>query len=290
VQRHDNIELHNYYDDEDETGNVPHDYLLKLQDVNAESIKNGQTLKKQGDFFVPADFPTFDVNHKHNSDYLRLDGTNKPTADLDINAKRLTNLGEPVLPDDAATKSMIDDIVWRRPVLDIVAEYPEFPEYGDRYAISSFAEVEALRGQIIEYTDKWVITPAEFGNAFFSIDDKKPYYWNGTSFVAFGTGSGGGASKFFDLSDVVATNPQVGDIFCVNANGELENKPAWMFPPDERYVTIPRVEEGREFHIMFSDGSNGSFTNGIRTNRFKQLDMDNNRMRNAVIDCGAYYG
>lgn len=289
--RHDNVEIHNYYDDENDTGNVPHDYLLKLQDVNAETIKNGQVLIRQGDNFIPGDFPTVDLNHNHDNTYLKRDGTNLPTANLNMGGKRLTNLGEPVEATDAATKGMINAFVWKNPVKDIVAEYPESPVNGDRYAISELAE-ETIRGKIIEYNNGWDVVDATYGNAFFSIQDKKPYYWNGIAFVAFGTGSGGGASAFVDLTDVTATSPSQGDVYVVDATGNLVNRNIFSLVGDngELYLQVPVVEVDRTNHVIFSNGTKGTFTNGIKTDEFKRLDMAHNRIKDAIIDCGAYYG
>ena len=56
---------------------------------------------------------------------------------------------------------MVDDIVWRAPVISIRSTYPPNPTNGDRYAIGIDAEDETIRGQIVEYQNGWVITAAK---------------------------------------------------------------------------------------------------------------------------------
>lgn len=184
-ERHNNHTLHNYYNTVTGTGNVPHDKLSNLTDVYAVGMRTGQVLVKNSIGFVPADLPTFNPNHTH-LEYLKVDGSNSPTANLNMDDHRITNLAEPVNPSDAATKSMVDAIVWRKPVIAILSAYPANPINGDRYAISHLASDDSIRGQIIEYKNGWVITAAYYGNAFFNIQDKRPYYWNGSIFNTFG--------------------------------------------------------------------------------------------------------
>lgn len=184
-ERH-NLSSHVYYNPVTETGNLPHDKLSKLEDVGVNGIQNGQILHYQSGYFIPRDLPVYDINHKHNDDYIRRDGTNTPTSNLNMDGRRLINLGTPINATDAATKGMIDAIVWRAPVIAIVNSYPASPVNGNRYAVSHNAEDDSIRGQIIEYQNGWKITPAVFGNAFFNIQDKKPYYWSGTMFNTFG--------------------------------------------------------------------------------------------------------
>jgi len=288
TQRHENVDLHNYYDGvDDEIGNVPHDYLRKLQDVNVGNMQNGQVFVKQGEFFVPGDLPVFDVNHNHDNLYLRKDGSS-----LDADGKRITDVGEPILPTDAATKGMVDAFVWKNPVNDIVVEYPSNPSNGSRYAISQLAEDELIRGQIIERVNgAWVITDAKPGISFYSIQDKKVYYWNGTAFV-ISSGGSGGASAFVDLSDVTATDVKEADVFVVDSTGQLVNRNIFSLVTQNEnlFLRVPLVQSSRVNHVVFSDGDKGTFTNGIKTDEYSRFDLANNKIANAIIDCGAYYG
>ncbi len=59
-----NLHSHVYYTPVTETGNLPHDKLSKLQDVNVENIQNGQILHYQSGSFIPRDLPVYDANHK----------------------------------------------------------------------------------------------------------------------------------------------------------------------------------------------------------------------------------
>lgn len=185
LTRHSGI-IHDFYNETTRRGQIPHDYLVNLKDVNVTGMQNGQVLVKQGDFFVPSDFPEEVGEHTHDSVYIKRNGTNTPTANLDMGGWRLKNVGTPINPADAATKEMVDAIVWRRPVIAIMDYYPSNPVNGNRYAISHLAEDDSIRGQIIEYQNGWKITAAYYGNAFFNIQDKKLYYWNGSVFNTIG--------------------------------------------------------------------------------------------------------
>lgn len=43
--------------------------------------------------------------------YMRLDGTNKPTADLNVNSHKLTNVSIPTADSDTCTKAYVDNEV-----------------------------------------------------------------------------------------------------------------------------------------------------------------------------------
>ena len=52
-----------------------------------------------------------DITDTLDPTYLRLDGTNSPTANIDLANKRVTNAGDPVDPQDYTTKSYVDYFV-----------------------------------------------------------------------------------------------------------------------------------------------------------------------------------
>jgi len=58
----------------------------------------------------------------------------------------------------------------------------------------------------------------------------------------------------------------------------------------EDYLTPPSIEVGTSNNVLFSDGDGGTFTNGIKTNEYDQFDVNFNRIKNSIIDCGAFYG
>ncbi|HOJ96925.1 MAG TPA: hypothetical protein PK024_08850 [Methanospirillum sp.] len=60
-------------------------------------------------------------------------------------------------------------------------------------------------------------------------------------------------------------------------------------PDVSNFLTAPNVEESRLYHVIFSDGDKGTFTNGIKTNQYNQFDLHYNQIKNAIIDCGAFY-
>ena len=56
------------------------------------------------------------TNENINQRVMFLDGTSLPEADMNFNGKKITNLGQPVEPDDAATKRFVGDILRKRTI------------------------------------------------------------------------------------------------------------------------------------------------------------------------------
>lgn len=221
--------------------------------------------------------------------------SNLSQLDIDVSknwaGKLIKNLGNPVVETDAtnlrSVRTEINGFYWKSPIDKI--DTSEFPTdvIGSTYA--------DFNGVIWRFDGNvWVeLYAAREGNALYNKSDKEVYVWNGGEWYKF-SGSGSGSTpniaNFTDLGDVLSVNPQVDDIYVVASGGMLVNKSVWELPLDIRYLTVPTVEPSRMNHILFSDGGNGSFTNGIKTNEYKQLDLNFNRIKNAVIDCGTYYG
>jgi len=55
------------------------------------------------------------------------------------------------------------------------------------------------------------------------------------------------------------------------------------------YLHIPVSDVPNTYDVVFYKGGNVTHTNGIRTNLYKQFDVRWNQIKNAVIDCGAFY-
>ena len=56
------------------------------------------------------------TNENINQRVMFLDGTSLPEVDMNFNGKKITNLGQPVEPDDAATKRFVGDILRKRTI------------------------------------------------------------------------------------------------------------------------------------------------------------------------------
>jgi len=93
-------------------------------------------------------------------------------------------------------------------------------------------------------------------------------------------------SKFINLEDVDITDltTESGKVIVVNDDGT-----ALTTSSGSIFLRTPLVQEIHTDHMFFSDGIGGTYTNGMKTNEYNHLDINYNRIKNAVIDCGAFY-
>lgn len=118
-------------------------------------------------------------------------------------------------------------------------------------------------------------------------------------------GSGGGGSSNVHIGPLPPDKPNLKPMWL---NTELNKlfyykvvdgeMPIWEevssveipdIPEVDNFLVKPSIIEMNHSHVIFSNGNGGTFTNGIKTNQYNQLDINFNRIKNAVIDCGAFY-
>jgi hypothetical protein len=100
------------------TGTYGTDYTW-IEFAGPTAVVDGAGLNYQGNILfvgqgtgITVGANTVSLNTTYtNGQYLRLDGTNNPTANIDFNGFRIVDLGNPVDPQDAATKDYVDDTV-----------------------------------------------------------------------------------------------------------------------------------------------------------------------------------
>jgi len=116
-------------------------------------------------------------------------------------------------------------------------------------------------------------------------------------------GSGGGGSSNVHIGPLPPDKPNLKPMW-LNTTDEtlyhyiidpVSELPSWrQVNPDEEldltgYLQDPVSESYNINDVIFYSGDGRTFTNGIKTNQYNQLDVNFNRIKNAVIDCGAFY-
>ncbi|MBA7713404.1 hypothetical protein ES703_122406 [subsurface metagenome] len=129
------------------------------------------------------------------ADELKLHELGAPTAPVDLNSQKLTNVGTPTQGTDAPNKDYIDSLVqgldWQQSVIDKdLATPPGSPSAGDRYIVAT-GGTDAWVGHdddIAEWDGAaWQFTTPNTGFACMVEDETKNYTFNGTAWVTFGS-------------------------------------------------------------------------------------------------------
>lgn len=118
--------------------------------------------------------------------YTKADGTRPFTGPQSMGGNKLTNLGTPTAPADAATKEYVDQNTdWQDSVLDRdLATPPGSPSTGDRYIVAA-SGTGAWAGQdnnIAEWNGSiWVFTTPNAGATTYVEDENEFYTFDGAS-------------------------------------------------------------------------------------------------------------
>jgi hypothetical protein len=115
------------------------------------------------------------------------------SASIDMGNAKITSLGDPLNPQEAATKHYVDavasGITWLSPVISkTVTAEPATPTAGDRYIIpedktgTNWSAIAVNR--IVEWDgDSWTVTTPALGNQLFCQSDSFSYNYNGSAWI-----------------------------------------------------------------------------------------------------------
>jgi hypothetical protein len=99
-----------------------------------------------------------------------------------------------------------------------------------------------------------------------------------------------GVTKFVDLTDVGLDTLTVGKVLVVGNDGLITLADANSIISTEELYLTPPLQSPTVNYVLFSRGGVGTFVNGIGTDKYNRFDLNSNKINNAIIDCGTYYG
>lgn len=141
-----------------------------------------------------------DVATHDDAEYVRVDGTNAMTADLNVASHKIINLATPTVAGDAVNKAYVDNIAagltWAAPVDAVVSTSTEvnqlsteFPTAVDGFRVGDFSNKLGAKSIYVKAGATWNAVAPVDGTAVFDRVTETGYVFSGTDWVQF-TGGG----------------------------------------------------------------------------------------------------
>ena len=159
---------------------------------------------------------------------------------------------------------------WQKPVLDKdLTAPPSSPSNGDRYIVASGAtgDWSGHDGEIAWYENGvWYFIPKKEGMFVYVKDEDKLYYYNGSSWQEFASGSGGSDSDWVIGNGVIYNlNDKVGigtdsPSEALEVNGNLKITGDWYWFPFKNFRLFPSADNSEwSFDLKNQDSYSGCY-------------------------------